>query len=91
VRRASRSLTEALISPAHERRLALFVRQLGAGFDNLGAQLTQHSFGPPSHDKIRTGNARRPAAELRQHKASHSVDHGLVRVTPHQGAPSLRS
>jgi hypothetical protein len=40
----------------------------------------------PSHDKVRTSNPCGPAAELRQHKASHLVDHGLVRVALHQGA-----
>jgi hypothetical protein len=45
-----------------ERRLIIFVRQLGRGFGYLGAQLTQHRFGPPPQAKVLTRNARRPAA-----------------------------
>jgi hypothetical protein len=65
-------------------RLTLFVRQLGAGFGNLGAQFSQHSFGPPSQAEVLTSNARRPRAKLRQYKASHLVNHGFVRITLHQ-------
>jgi len=52
---------------------------LGRGFGNIGPQFTQYGFGPPSQPKVRTGNPRRSIAELRQHKASHLVDHGLPR------------
>jgi hypothetical protein len=72
-----------------ERRLAGLVGHLGAGFGNLGAQLAQHGFSPPSHAKISAANPRRPAAELRQHKASHLVDHGFVRLTADQFALGL--
>jgi hypothetical protein len=72
-----------------ERRLVGFVSELGRGFGYLGAQLMQNGFRSPSQPKVSTGDARRPAAKLRQHKASHLVDHGFVRVTPHQFAPLL--
>jgi hypothetical protein len=64
-------------------------RPTAARIRDLGAQLAQHGFGPPSHDKVRASDPRRPAAELRQHKASHLVDHGIVRVTAHQFVPLL--
>jgi hypothetical protein len=67
-------------------RPAVLVGQLGRGFRDLGAQLAQDGFGPPSIDKVRARNPRRPAAERRQHTTSLLVDQGFVRVTPHQRA-----
>ena len=91
--------TEALRRPVLRRRrsscvavqqwLTALVGHLPAGFGNLGAQLAQHGFGSSSQAKVCARNARRPTAELRQHKASHLVDHGFVRLTAHQFAPGL--
>ncbi|MET4475522.1 hypothetical protein [Bradyrhizobium sp. F1.13.3] len=47
------------------------------------------SFGSPSQAKVCTRNAGRPTAELRQHKTSHLVDHGFMRLAAHEFAPPL--
>ena len=74
-----------------QRRRAALVGHLLAGFGNLDAQLVQHCSSPASQAKASAPQcARRPAAQLRQHKrASHLVDHGFVRLTAHQFAPDL--
>ena len=42
-----------------ERRLNLFIRQLGTGLGDVGAQLAQHDFGSPSQAFQRGGDQAR--------------------------------
>ena len=67
-----------------ERRLATFVRKLGRGFGHLDATLMQHGFSLPPQAKVLTGNARRPAAELREHGAADAVDQFIDIRSAHQ-------
>jgi hypothetical protein len=44
-----------------QRWLAALIVYLSAGGGYLSAQLVQHGFGPPPHDKVHANNPRRPA------------------------------